>query len=85
MLTYLLFRTDWRGLLVVSLGSAWPARSRLIPTLVEENVETDASTVGIRMTEFYGLSREDWLSLVIKVSCLDFAPRKELNVSTAVS
>jgi len=24
------------------------------------------------MTEFYGLSREDWLSLVIKVSCLNF-------------
>jgi hypothetical protein len=35
---------------------------------VEENVASDAGTVLVRMTEFYGLSREDWLSLVIKVS-----------------
>ena len=35
--------------------------------IVEENVASDASTVLVRMTEFYGLSREDWLSLVIKV------------------
>jgi hypothetical protein len=36
--------------------------------IVEENVASDAGTVLVRMTEFYGLSREDWLSLVIKVS-----------------
>jgi hypothetical protein len=35
--------------------------------IVEENVASDAGTVLVRMTEFYGLSREDWLSLVIKV------------------
>jgi len=38
--------------------------------IVEENVASDAGTVLVRMTEFYGLSREDWLSLVIKVSLL---------------
>jgi hypothetical protein len=37
---------------------------------VEENIASDAGTVLVRMTEFYGLSREDWLSLVIKVSHL---------------
>jgi general transcription factor 3C polypeptide 3 (transcription factor C subunit 4) len=30
-------------------------------------VATDASTVAVRMSEFYGISREDWLSLVVKV------------------
>lgn len=35
---------------------------------MEENIENEAGTVLVRMTDFYGLSREDWLSLVIKVS-----------------
>jgi hypothetical protein len=43
---------------------------------VEENVASDAGTVLVRMTEFYGLSREDWLSLVIKVSSLVRPPLK---------
>ena len=42
--------------------------SRDVLMIVEENVASDAGTVLVRMTEFYGLSREDWLSLVIKVS-----------------
>jgi hypothetical protein len=59
---YWLFRIDWRGRWVVSpfFGDALMK--------VEENVASDAGTVLVRMTEFYGLSREDWLSLVIKVS-----------------
>jgi hypothetical protein len=48
---------------------------------VEENVASDAGTVLVRMTEFYGLSREDWLSLVIKVSPLVYVA----DASTAVS
>jgi hypothetical protein len=48
---------------------------------VEENVASDAGTVLVRMTEFYGLSREDWLSLVIKVSPLVYVA----DDSTAVS
>lgn len=49
--------------------------------IVEENVASDASTVLVRMTEFYGLSREDWLSLVIKVSPVVYVA----DGSTAVS
>ena len=62
MWMYWLFRIVWRGHSVVSPV----CRNELM--IVEENVASDASTVLVRMTEFYGLSREDWLSLVIKVS-----------------
>jgi hypothetical protein len=71
ILMFWLSKTDWRGPLVVSPDPAQAlkdSKREADPVLVEENVETDANTVGIRMTEFYGLSREDWLSLVIKVS-----------------
>ena len=64
MWTCSLFKIDWSGRLDVSPLS----RNELM--IVEENVASDASTVLVRMTEFYGLSREDWLSLVIKVSQL---------------
>jgi len=50
-----------------SLGREFPLY-RIALMIVEENVASDAGTVLVRMTEFYGLSREDWLSLVIKVS-----------------
>jgi general transcription factor 3C polypeptide 3 (transcription factor C subunit 4) len=41
---------------------------------VEESNDGLPNTVAIRMTEFYGLSREDWLSLVVKVSLSSFIP-----------
>jgi len=76
MWMYWLFRIDSSGHLVVSLFV-----NDMGLRVVEETVQSEAGTVLVRMTDFYGLSREDWLSLVIKVST---SPTCGADGSTAV-